>query len=40
MLREEDEDEDNPNDPFPKEDEMPLSGDSDDYENNEIDNNQ
>ncbi len=33
VLQEKDEDEDNPNDLFPKEDEMPLIDDSDDNEN-------
>ncbi len=40
VLQEEDEDEDNPNDPFLKEDEMPLSDDSDDDENDKTDNDQ
>ncbi len=40
VLQGGDEDEDNPNDPFPKEDEMPLSDDSDDDENNETDDDQ
>ncbi len=35
VLQEEDEDEDNPDDPFPKEDEMPLSDDSDDNRDDE-----
>ncbi len=40
VLQEEYEDEDNLNDLFPKEDEMPLSNDSDDDENDETDDDQ
>ncbi len=40
VLQEEDEDEDNTDDPFPKEDGVPLSDDSDKDENDEIDDDQ
>ncbi len=40
VLQEEDEDEDNPHDLFPKEDEMLLSDDSDDNENDETNDDQ
>ncbi len=40
VLQEEDEDEDNPDDPCPKANEMLLNDDIDDDENNETDNDQ
>ncbi len=40
VPQKEDEDEDNPNDPFPKEDEMPLCDDSDDDENDKTEDDQ